>query len=48
MNYYISDLYLFHRNVTRAGNNFDDRPFGNIDIVNGETVKLKIRLYKIT
>ena len=31
MNYYISDLHLFHRNVTRAGKNFDDRPFDNIE-----------------
>ncbi len=27
MNYYISDLHLFHKNVTSEGNNFDDRPF---------------------
>jgi len=27
MNYYISDLHLFHKNVTRAGKDFDDRPF---------------------
>jgi len=25
MNYYISDLHLFHKNVTRAGKDFDDR-----------------------
>ena len=31
MNYYISDLHLFHRNVTRAGKDFDDRPFDNIE-----------------
>lgn len=30
MNYYISNLHLLHRNVTRAGNNFDDRPFDNL------------------
>ncbi len=29
MNYYISDLHLFHINVTRAGKNYDDRPFDN-------------------
>lgn len=23
MNYYISDLHLFHKNVTRAGKDFD-------------------------
>ena len=27
MNYYISDLHLFHKNVTKEGNNFDNRPF---------------------
>lgn len=31
MNYYISDLHLFHKNVTRAGKNFDDRPFENLE-----------------
>lgn len=31
MNYYISDLHLFHRNVTRAGKNFDNRPFDNLE-----------------
>ena len=31
MNYYISDLHLFHKNVTRAGKNFDDRPFDNLE-----------------
>ena len=31
MNYYISDLHLFHKNVTRAGKNFDDRPFDDLD-----------------
>ena len=30
MNYYISDLHLFHRNVTREGKNFDHRPFNNL------------------
>lgn len=34
MNYYISDLHLFHRNVTRAGKNFDDRPFDNLEEMN--------------
>ncbi|MCH5267535.1 MAG: metallophosphoesterase [Lachnospiraceae bacterium] len=27
MNYYISDLHLFHKNVTGDGNNFDGRPY---------------------
>lgn len=31
MNYYISDLHLFHKNVTRAGKGFDDRPFDNLE-----------------
>ena len=31
MNYYISDLHLFHKNVTRAGKDFDDRPFDNLE-----------------
>lgn len=31
MNYYISDLHLFHKNVTRGGRDFDDRPFDNLE-----------------
>ena len=31
MNYFISDLHLFHKNVTRAGKGFDDRPFDDLD-----------------
>lgn len=31
MNYYISDLHLFHKNVTRAGKDFNDRPFDNLE-----------------
>lgn len=27
MNYYISDLHFFHKNVCKEGNNFDNRPF---------------------
>ena len=27
MNYYISDMHFFHKNVTKEGNNFDNRPF---------------------
>lgn len=29
--YYISDLHLFHRNVTREGKGFDDRPFDDLE-----------------
>ena len=31
MNYYISDLHLFHGNVTRTGKNYDDRPFDDLE-----------------
>lgn len=31
MNYYISDLHLFHKNVTGAGKDFDGRPFDNLE-----------------
>lgn len=31
MNFYISDLHLSHKNVTRAGKDFDDRPFDNTE-----------------
>lgn len=31
MNYYISDMHLFHKNVTKEGNNFDNRPFESLD-----------------
>lgn len=31
MNYYISDLHLFHKNVTGEGTNFDNRPFKRLD-----------------
>lgn len=30
MNYYISDLHLFHKNVTGEGWNFDNRPFNTL------------------
>ena len=40
MSYYISDLHLFHKNVTRAGKNFDDRPFDNLEEMHS-TVKDK-------
>ena len=31
MKYYISDLHLFHTNVTKEGRNYDDRPFETMD-----------------
>lgn len=31
MNYYISDMHLFHKNVTKAGKDFDDRPFEDLE-----------------
>lgn len=31
MNYYISDLHLFHKNVTDEGTNFDNRPFKTME-----------------
>lgn len=31
MNYYISDLHLFHKNVTDEGSNFDNRPFKTVE-----------------
>lgn len=31
MNYYISDLHLFHKNVTGKGKNFDGRPFSDLE-----------------
>ena len=31
MNYYISDLHLFHKNVVDEGRNFDHRPFKTLD-----------------
>lgn len=38
MNYYISDLHLFHKNVTAEGSNFDNRPFESLDKMH-ETIK---------
>lgn len=40
MNYYISDLHLFHKNVTREGKDFDDRPFDNLEEMHS-TIKEK-------
>ena len=31
MNYYISDLHLFHKNVTNEGSNFDGRPYDTLE-----------------
>ena len=31
MNYYISDVHLFHKNVTAEGSNFDNRPFQTLE-----------------
>ena len=30
MKYYISDMHFFHKNVTKEGNNFDNRPFNSL------------------
>lgn len=30
MNYYISDMHFFHKNVTKEGNNFDNRSFNSL------------------
>lgn len=36
---YISDLHLFHKNVTKAGKNFDNRPYKNIEEMNDDILK---------
>lgn len=38
MNYYISDLHLFHKNVTGQGSNFDRRPFETLEKMH-ETIR---------
>ena len=38
MNYYISDLHLFHKNVTDEGSNFDGRPFKTLEEMH-QTIK---------
>ena len=38
MNYYISDLHFFHKNVTDEGTNFDNRPFKTMEEMH-ETIK---------
>lgn len=35
MNFYTSDLHLFHKNVTRAGKDFDHRPYENLEEMHG-------------
>lgn len=40
MNYYISDLHLFHKNVTREGRDFDYRSFDNLEEMHS-TIKEK-------
>lgn len=37
-NYYISDVHLFHKNVTAEGSNFDNRPFKTLEEMH-ETIK---------
>lgn len=39
MNYYISDLHLFHKNVTNEGSNFDKRPFDSLKQMHDEIKK---------
>ena len=39
-NYYISDVHLFHKNVTAEGSNFDNRPFKTLEEMH-ETIKTK-------
>lgn len=36
MNYYISDLHFFHKNVTGEGSNFDKRPFDSLKQMHDE------------
>ena len=38
VNYYISDVHLFHKNITGEGSNFDNRPFKTLDEMH-ETIK---------
>lgn len=39
MNYYVSDLHLFHKNVTNEGTNFDNRPFKTLEEMHELIVK---------
>lgn len=36
---YISDLHLFHKNVTKSGKNFDNRPYENIEEMNEDILR---------
>lgn len=36
---YISDLHLFHKNVTKAGKDFDNRPYANLDEMHEDILK---------
>lgn len=36
---YIADLHLFHKNVTSAGRNFDNRPYASIEEMNEDILK---------
>lgn len=38
-NLYISDLHLFHNNVTKSGKDFDNRPYQNIEEMNADILK---------
>lgn len=50
MNYYISHLHLFYKNVTRDGKDFDNRPFENLEemysLVKGNHDTIKDLRYK--
>lgn len=39
MNYYISDLHFFHKNVTNEGSNFDNRPFDTLEEMHNVLIK---------
>ena len=38
-NFYISDLHLFHKNVTMEGTNFDERPYVSLEDMHVDLVK---------
>lgn len=38
-NLYISDLHLFHKNVTKAGKDFDNRPYQNVEEMNEDILR---------
>lgn len=39
MNYYTSDLHFEHKNVTKEGTDFDNRPFETLEEMNSELIK---------